>query len=258
MDSIALLLGGLTYEEEANLIKSLCYLLFLSFLGFLIFTVCIHQAPYGRYARQPKWIWGCPLNARVGWFVQEFPSLVIPLLCLALVMTPRDESNTDGDGYGKAVNWILLSCFIAHYVHRALIYPFLIRGNSPTTCLSVAVALLLCIVDGYVHGRYLTKFASYNKEWISDPRFICGIILFITGMAINIYSDNTLRNLRKPGETGYKIPKGGLFEYISGANFFGEAVEWIGYGLASWSLVGLTMPILTLSNTVPRAVHHHR
>lgn len=141
------------------------------------------------------------------------------------------------------------------------------------------VALVLCIVDGYVHGRYLTKFASYDEDWLYDPRFISGVFLFIIGMAINVHSDHTLRNLRKPGETGYKIPRGkddnryqhclllafhtgffpgGLFEYVSGANFFGEIVEWVGYGLASWSLVGLTMPVLTLSNTIPRGIHHHR
>jgi hypothetical protein len=27
-------------------------------------------------------------------------------------------------------------------------------------------------------------------------------------MVINIHSDHILRNLRKPGETGYKIPRG--------------------------------------------------
>jgi len=35
-----------------------------------------------------------------------------------------------------------------------------------------------------------------------------GIALFISGMVINIHADHILRNLRKPGETGYKIPQG--------------------------------------------------
>jgi 3-oxo-5-alpha-steroid 4-dehydrogenase 1 len=39
--------------------------------------------------------------------------------------------------------------------------------------------------------------------------------------------------LRKPGETGYKIPTGGLFDYITGANFFGEIIEWTGFAVAS-------------------------
>ena len=32
--------------------------------------------------------------------------------------------------------------------------------------------------------------------------------MFVAGMIINIHSDHILRNLRKPGETGYKIPRG--------------------------------------------------
>jgi 3-oxo-5-alpha-steroid 4-dehydrogenase 1 len=43
--------------------------------------------------------------------------------------------------------------------------------------------------------------------------------------------------LRKPGETGYKIPTGGLFDYITGANFFGEIVEWTGFAIASCSFL---------------------
>lgn len=32
--------------------------------------------------------------------------------------------------------------------------------------------------------------------------------MWLVGMLINIHSDHILRTLRKPGETGYKIPRG--------------------------------------------------
>lgn len=35
-----------------------------------------------------------------------------------------------------------------------------------------------------------------------------GLLLFVLGMSINIHSDHILRNLRKPGETVYRIPHG--------------------------------------------------
>lgn len=60
-----------------------------------------------------------------------------------------------------------------------------------------------------------------------------GTIIFLTGMAINVYHDGVLIRLRtdlenKEGKGGYKIPRKGLFELISGANYFGEIVEWWG------------------------------
>ena len=59
-------------------------------------------------------------------------------------------------------------------------------------------------------------------------------------------------------ETGYKIPRGGAFELVSGANFFGEIVEWSGFALAAWSLPGLAFAIFTFANIGPRAASHHR
>lgn len=30
--------------------------------------------------------------------------------------------------------------------------------------------------------------------------------------------------------------QGGAFDFVSGANFFGEILEWAGYAVAAWSL----------------------
>ena len=56
-----------------------------------------------------------------------------------------------------------------------------------------------------------------------------GLFLFLLGMAINLHSDSVLRGLRAPGETGYRIPYGGLFSHISAPNYFGETLEWCGF-----------------------------
>jgi 3-oxo-5-alpha-steroid 4-dehydrogenase 1 len=78
-------------------------------------------------------------------------------------------------------------------------------------------------------------------------------------MAINWHSDGILRNLRKPGETGYKIPYGGMFNYVSGANFFGEIVEWTGFAMAcGFSIPAVSFALSTAFNIAPRAVQHHK
>lgn len=97
----------------------------------------------------------------------------------------------------------LLKCF-----HRSLIYPWLIKGGKPTPLFLAFLAFVFCIYNGYLQARYLTQFAYYEKTWLLNPCFIFGAVLFFIGMAINIHSDHTLRNLRKPGETCYRIPRG--------------------------------------------------
>jgi hypothetical protein len=58
-----------------------------------------------------------------------------------------------------------------------------------------------------MQGRYLTAYGSYPPGDLLSPRFVLGFTLFAAGMAINWQADDILRNLRKPGETGYKIPR---------------------------------------------------
>ena len=74
-----------------------------------------------------------------------------------------------------------------------------------------------------------------------------------------VAADVTLVKLRKPGESGYKIPRGGLFEYVSAANYFSEIVEWVGYAIASGgSLPAIAFAFYTFCNVAPRGHSHHR
>ena len=49
-----------------------------------------------------------------------------------------------------------------------------------------------------------------------------------------------------------------MFTYVSGANFFGEIVEWTGFALACWSLPSLAFVSFTALNIGPRAIQHHK
>ena len=77
------------------------------------------------------------------------------------------------------------------------------------------------------------------------------------GGAINCHSDAILRSLRDDGGSGYKIPRGGVFEWVSGANFFGEILEWSGFAIACWSLPAAAFAACTALNIGPRALQHH-
>ena len=57
-----------------------------------------------------------------------------------------------------------------------------------------------------MQARSALLLSSYSENDL--PRVVIGTFLFLLGFLINQHSDHVLRNLRKPGETGYKIPKG--------------------------------------------------
>jgi steroid 5-alpha reductase family enzyme len=91
-----------------------------------------------------------------------------------------------------------------------------------------------------------------------DGRFLGGLLLFTLGFALNLHSDHVLRSLRAPGETGYKIPFGGGFNYVSAPNYLGEVLEWVGFALAAQTLAAWAFAAFTVANLAPRALSNHR
>ena len=98
----------------------------------------------------------------------------------------------------------------------------------------------------------------YSFSWLTDWRFLAGILLFFVGMYINMDSDRRLINLRKGGKSGYFVPYGGLFRFVSCPNLMGEIIEWSGWGLMCWCLPAFSFTLWTVANLLPRAVDHHR
>ncbi|XP_030065438.1 3-oxo-5-alpha-steroid 4-dehydrogenase 1 [Microcaecilia unicolor] len=202
-------------QGEPQLLTWLSWLMVAAGLLSFLMLRWVH-VPYGRYSSH---IFGPQLPVRLAWFMQELPALVLPLYLLVTRPTLH---------LAHTANCVLLAAFLCHYLHRTLIFPFLIRGGKPTPFITFTLAFVFCGYNGYLQSSYIISYAEYPPDWTRDPRFIIGISLWLTGSLINIHSDHILRNLRAPGETDYKIPRGGLFEYVSGANFFGEIVEWTG------------------------------
>ncbi|KAL2307851.1 hypothetical protein Nmel_000835 [Mimus melanotis] len=194
--------------------------------------------PYGRYSsRRFGWL----LPACPAWALQELPSLLVPLglaACGGAVAAARP-------------NRVLLGCFVVHYAHRygqcldfkticffvvntinflfficyrALIFPLLIRAGKPTPFFTFVLALLFCVFNGYLQGRSLTAYAAYPPGWLGDSRFITG----------------------------------GMFEYVSGANFFGEILEWFGFALACCTIESFAFALCSLFILGSRARQHHK
>lgn len=123
----------------------------------------------------------------------------------------------------------------------------------------VGMALAFNLVNAGINGCYLFFLSGgYPTGWLLDARFLIGAALFIAGFAINRQSDIALLNLRAPGHSGYAIPYGGLYRWVSCPNYLGEIIEWVGWAIATWSLPGLAFAAWTIANLAPRARAHHR
>ncbi|XP_053099621.1 3-oxo-5-alpha-steroid 4-dehydrogenase 1 [Hemicordylus capensis] len=230
--------------EEQRLMQMMSY--GLAGIGVVVAILLRYiNTPYGRHASSAL---GAGLPPTLGWLVQEAPSFLVPLL---LVLC------SGGSRLSYWPNRILLGLFLTHYAYRAFIFPFLIRGGKPLPIVTILMAFVFCSYNGYLQGRSLSNYIEYPRYWIKDLRFIIGLAAWLSGLLINIHSDHILRNLRKPGETGYKIPRGGLFEYVSGANFFGEIVEWFGFALACSTLESTVFAFFTFLILSNRARQHH-
>ncbi|XP_029926571.1 3-oxo-5-alpha-steroid 4-dehydrogenase 2b [Myripristis murdjan] len=225
------------------LVNFLCCGLMLAGLWHLV-NHRTYQSAYGRHMGHPPCARTVP--ARVSWFVQEMPALLVPLL---LLLTTHKPSSM-----GK---YLLLGTWCLHYFQRTFVYSLLTRGQ-PVPVDVMMTAGLVCSVVGFLQGHYLLHCAQFDDGWSADYRFKTGLVLFYIGLAINVHSDYILRNLRKPGEVIYKIPKGGMFEYVSAANYLGEIMEWFGYSIATWSFPGFSFAIFSLCFIGTRAYYHHR
>ncbi len=222
-------------------------LLFLFLFAAINSFVLIYlPAPYGRHAR-PGWGPSFP-NGKWAWIIIEAP---VPLLFFYFFIT--------GTNTASLAAWILCLMFEAHYLYRSFVFPLRMRDAKPKPLLTMGIAILFNVVNAALNGWAIGTLATHlSNDWLSDPRFASGVLLFFVGYGINHHSDAILRNLRAPNETGYKIPYGGLFRWVTCPNYFGELIEWIGFALAAYTWPALAFALFTASNLIPRAVTHHR
>ena len=202
-------------------------------------------APYGRHTSDA---WGPTVPARIGWIVMETPAVVV----FAWIYFQGQRSF-------ELVPLVLLGLWQFHYVQRTYVFPFRMRSEGKRMPMFVCgMAIVFQLLNSYVNARWISHYGSYGDGWITDPRLWMGGGLFLAGWLINYRADSILIALRKPGETGYKIPRGFLYKYVSCPNYLGEILVWTGWAIATWSLAGFAFALYTAANVGPRAMANHR
>jgi len=215
-------------------------------VGLITFIALLFMpAPYGRHTGKK---WGKGYSSRISFFIMEFPAFIVYLLAYLF------------SGHKTVVSTVFFLLFEAHYIRRTFVYPFTIKPSATYPVLISLMAVIFNLCNGsfityYLCGEYVEK---YSPTWLASPQFLFGVVLFILGYYGNVKADRDLANLRKPGETGYKIPHGGLFEYISCPNYACEIVEWLGFCLLTSNIAVWVFLLWTLANLAPRAISHHK
>lgn len=200
------------------------------------------KAGYG-YLRSSRW--GMMIDNKAGWVIMELPVFLAMLIFFLIT----------GSYVNMAVS-VMTLLFLTHYLQRSLIFPFLMHGKSKMPIAIIAMGIVFNLANVYMQGSWLFLYAPegrYGIEWLWSPQFITGTLIFMFGMIVNLHSDYIIRHLRKPGDTNHYIPMGGMFKYVSSANYFGEITEWFGFAILTWSVPGAIFCIWTFANLAPRA-----
>jgi hypothetical protein len=219
----------------------------LAFNIVTFFALFFIPAHYGRFYDDKKSF--VTLPNKLAWFLEEIPNLGVSTYYMYYYIIESQTINW--------INFLMIGFFFVHYVHRALVFPLKIANTKKMPIEIIFLGATFCFVNGLMQNRSIFLFSNYRLNNLYSPSFVTGVLVYLLGMYINIYHDYHMINLKK-GSSGYFIPYGFLFDYISCPNYFGEIIEWIGYALCCQTFSGWIFAFATFSNLFPRAIDYHK
>lgn len=200
------------------------------------------EAGYGvAYTRK----WGPTINNRLGWVLMEAPVFIV-MCILWLCSSRRFES----------APLVMFCIFQLHYFQRSFVFPLLIKTKGKMPLSVMLMGITFNTLNALMQGGWIFYVSApdrYPDSWLGSWQFILGTVIFLWGMFTNIQSDSIIRSLRKPGDTRHYLPKGGMFRYVTSANYLGEFMEWVGFAVLTWSWAGAVFALWTFANLAPRA-----
>ncbi|BBY32768.1 3-oxo-5-alpha-steroid 4-dehydrogenase [Mycolicibacter minnesotensis] len=224
-----------------------------AFAAFVIVGGFFGQSSYGRFSTTKL---GLNLNPKFGWWLMEIPATVVFLIAYL-----------SGPARFEPTSLVLAGIWALHYANRGWFFPLAIRqvpGKRSSFNISVVVmGMLVTSMHGFLNGALFSHnyFGRYGTEWLTDPRFLVGLAVYLCGFALLVNSESIVRNLRDkhaPGGAEYRIPFGGGFRLVTSPAYLGEMIAWTGFAILTWALPGVAILLITAGNLIPRALGTHK
>ncbi len=204
---------------------------------------------YGRFGNSST----IAMSPRLGWFLMELPCSMVFIYQFFVVGGPQSR---------ETVPRIMAVIFCVHYLYRGWYFPYSIKVHKNSKNFSVVPALFSWVITAthaYLNARWFAEHGKHlNTTWLRKPAFWVGLLLYYSGFFLIIQHDAILTGLRPcPGGSRYCIPRGGLFNYATCAQYFVELWAWTGFTLLSCGPNGLFILGVSLANLIPRAAATH-
>ncbi|XP_060184464.1 steroid 5-alpha-reductase DET2-like [Lycium barbarum] len=140
--------------------------------------------------------------------------------------------------------FLLNSAMTIHFFKRVLEVLF-VHKYSGSMALKSAVTISTSYFIASSSLIYIQHLTKGSTEPIIDLKYL-GSIVFLVGIIGNFYHHFLLSKMRKKGESGYKIPKGGLFSLVICPHYLFEIVTFLGFSLISQTLFSFSSTIGTV------------
>ena len=167
---------------------------------FVFIALYFVKAGYGIFRTAS---WGVAISNKLAWILMEAPVFIVMTMLW-----------WNSERQFETVPLVIFIFFQLHYFQRSFIFPFLMKGKSRMPVTVMLMGVVFNILNGFIQGEWLFYLAPDNRytvSWLTTPQFIIGTLVFFTGMAINLHSDNVIRHLRKPGSARQGVVFSGNF-----------------------------------------------
>ncbi|XP_022968321.1 3-oxo-5-alpha-steroid 4-dehydrogenase 1-like [Cucurbita maxima] len=174
----------------------------------------------------PKSLEKFKLPSWLGMLLAYTPALLAGVL--SLWFFPNEDRRT----------LLLKSALTLHFLKRDLEVLFVHKYSS-----KMVFDTAIIISSSYFSSTALMIYTQHLSKALPEPSIDLkniGLALFLIGIIGNFYHHFLLSKTRKQGETGYRIPQGGLFNTVICPHYLFEIIEYFGFAFISQTFFSLS------------------